>query len=352
MATATAAPKPKDNKPRVADQQMLIGGKWVNSASGKTFDTLNPATGEVICQVAEGDKADIDLAVKAARKAFESGPWSRMNPSERGGLLLKLADAVEKHKDELAALESLDNGKPINDSLAADLPLTIACYRYYAGWADKIYGQTIPINGPFFTYTRHEPVGVVGQIIPWNFPLLMQAWKWGTGAGVRQHGRAQAGRADAAHRAARRATRAGSRLPRRRDQRRAGLRPDRGRGAQRAHGRGQDRVHRRDIDRQDRDDRRGAVEPQAREPRTRRQVAEHRLRRRRPRRGDRGGVLRPVLQPGAVLLRGQPPVRAGEGLRRVRRADRGQGEGAEGRRPVRRRRRSRARRCRRSSSIA
>jgi aldehyde dehydrogenase (NAD+) len=179
MATATATPKPKHTKPRVADQQMLIGGKWVNSASGKTFDTLNPATGEVICRVAEGDKADVDQAVKAARKAFESGPWARMNPSERGGLLLKLADAVEKHKDELAALESLDNGKPINDSLAADLPLTIACYRYYAGWADKLYGQTIPINGPFFTYTRHEPVGVVGQIIPWNFPLLMQAWKWG-----------------------------------------------------------------------------------------------------------------------------------------------------------------------------
>jgi aldehyde dehydrogenase (NAD+) len=178
MTTATAAPKQKVNKPRVADQQMLIGGRWVNSASGKTFDTLNPATGEVICKVAEGDKADIDLAVKAARKAFESGPWARMNPSERGGMLLKLADAVEKHRDELAAIESLDNGKPINDSLAADLPLTIACYRYYAGWADKLYGQTIPINGPYFTYTRHEPVGVVGQIIPWNFPLLMQAWKW------------------------------------------------------------------------------------------------------------------------------------------------------------------------------
>jgi aldehyde dehydrogenase (NAD+) len=178
MATAIATPKPKVNTPRVADQQMLIDGKWMNSTSGKTFDTLNPATGEVICRVAEGDKADVDLAVKAARKAFESGPWARMNPSERGGLLLKLADAVEKHKDELAALESLDNGKPINDSLAADLPLTIACYRYYAGWADKLYGQTIPINGPFFTYTRHEPVGVVGQIIPWNFPLLMQAWKW------------------------------------------------------------------------------------------------------------------------------------------------------------------------------
>jgi aldehyde dehydrogenase (NAD+) len=181
MATATApAPaKPKHTKPKVADQKMLIGGKWVNSVSGKTFPTTDPTNGETICNVAEGDKADIDLAVKAAREAFEKGIWSRTNASERGRLLHKLADAIERHKDELAALESLDNGKPIADSLTADLPLTIQCYRYYGGWADKLYGQTIPIDGPYFTYTRHEPVGVVGQIIPWNFPLLMQAWKWG-----------------------------------------------------------------------------------------------------------------------------------------------------------------------------
>jgi aldehyde dehydrogenase (NAD+) len=179
MATATAAPKPKSAPPKVPDQKMFIGGKWVDSASGKTFPTLNPATGEPICQVAEGDKADVDLAVKAARKAFESGPWSKMNPGDRGRLLHKLADAIEEHLDELAALESLDNGKPISDARAADLPLTLQCYRYYAGWADKITGQTIPINGNYFCYTRHEPVGVVGQIIPWNFPLLMQAWKWG-----------------------------------------------------------------------------------------------------------------------------------------------------------------------------
>jgi aldehyde dehydrogenase (NAD+) len=158
---------------------MLIGGKWVDSVSGKMFPTLNPTNGEVICHVAEGDKADIDLAVKAARKAFESGPWPRMSAAERGRLLHKLADLIEQNKDELAALETLDNGKPLRDALAADLPLTIKCYRYYAGWADKIHGKTIPIEGPFFCYTRHEPVGVVGQIIPWNFPLLMQAWKWG-----------------------------------------------------------------------------------------------------------------------------------------------------------------------------
>jgi aldehyde dehydrogenase (NAD+) len=179
MTTATMPAARKVQPPKVKDQQLLIGGRWVNAASGKTFPTINPATGETICQVAEGDKADIDLAVRAARQAFESGPWAKMSAAERGRLLYKLADAIEAHKDELAALETLDNGKPLRDSLAADLPLTIKCYRYYAGWADKIHGKTIPIEGPYACYTRHEPVGVVGQIIPWNFPLLMQAWKWG-----------------------------------------------------------------------------------------------------------------------------------------------------------------------------
>jgi aldehyde dehydrogenase (NAD+) len=158
---------------------MLIGGKWRPSVSGKSFDTLDPATGEVICRVAEGDRADIDLAVAAARKAFEDGPWPKMAASQRGRLLNKLADLIERDQERLAALETLDNGKPLRDSLAADLPLTIKAYRYYAGWADKIEGKTIPVEGDFFCYTRHEPVGVVGQIIPWNFPLLMQAWKWG-----------------------------------------------------------------------------------------------------------------------------------------------------------------------------
>jgi aldehyde dehydrogenase (NAD+) len=165
--------------PKVANQKMFIGGKWVDAVSGKTFPTLNPATGQVICHVAEGDTADVDLAVKAARTALEDGPWGRMNASDRGRLMNKLADAIEDKMEELAALETLDNGKPIADSLAADLPLTIKCYRYYAGWADKIHGKTIPIDGNYFCYTRHEPIGVVGQIIPWNFPLLMQAWKWG-----------------------------------------------------------------------------------------------------------------------------------------------------------------------------
>jgi aldehyde dehydrogenase (NAD+) len=180
MTTATASAPARVKPPKVKTQQpMFIGGKWVDSVSGKCFPTLNPATGERICDVAEGDKADIDLAVKAARKAFESGPWSKMSAAERGKLLYKLAAAIDSRKEELAALETLDNGKPYRDSIAADLPLTVKCYEYYAGWADKYHGKTIPIEGNFFCYTRHEPVGVVGQIIPWNFPLLMQAWKWG-----------------------------------------------------------------------------------------------------------------------------------------------------------------------------
>ncbi|MBX9787449.1 MAG: aldehyde dehydrogenase family protein [Pirellulales bacterium] len=165
--------------PRIHQTECLIGGRWTPAVSGKTFETINPATEEVIAQVAEGDAADIDLAVKAARHALEQGPWGRMDARERGRLLYKLADLIEEELNELAALETLDNGKPIRDSRAADLPLVIDCLRYYAGFADKIHGQTIPVRGEYFTYTRREPVGVAGQIIPWNFPMLMVAWKWG-----------------------------------------------------------------------------------------------------------------------------------------------------------------------------
>jgi len=175
MATATMQPNVK-----IGPTKLLINGKWVDSASGKTFPTVNPSTGEVITQVAESDAADVDKAVGAARAAFEKGPWRRkITASGRGVLMNKLADLIEKHADELAQLEALDNGKPAHIARVADLTLTIACYRYYAGWADKIEGKTIPVNGPYFSYTKHEPVGVVGQIIPWNFPLLMQAWKLG-----------------------------------------------------------------------------------------------------------------------------------------------------------------------------
>lgn len=178
MATATLL-ETRRSPVSVRQTRILIDGRWRESVTGKTFPTINPATEEEIADVAEGDKADIDLAVQAARKAFEHGPWPKMSAAERGWLLYKLADLIEEHQEELAALESLDNGKPYRDALTIDLPLTIKCYRYYAGWADKIHGRTIPVEGNYFCYTRHEPVGVVGQIIPWNFPLLLQAWKWG-----------------------------------------------------------------------------------------------------------------------------------------------------------------------------
>ncbi len=176
MATAT---EPRRKTGRKLQTQMLIDGKWRDSQSGKTFGTYNPATEELIAEVAEGDKADIDLAVKAARKAFDSGPWRTMDARDRGRIIYKLADLIEKNIEELSELETLDNGKPISESRHADLPLVIDCLRYYAGWADKIHGQTIPVRGNFFCYTRKEPVGVAGQIIPWNFPMLMVAWKWG-----------------------------------------------------------------------------------------------------------------------------------------------------------------------------
>ncbi|KAK3583542.1 hypothetical protein CHS0354_026126 [Potamilus streckersoni] len=174
MSLATAP----DRKPKVKFAKIFINNEFVNSVSGKTFPTINPSTGEVICEVAEGDKADVNRAVAAARQAFRLGsPWRRMDASTRGVLLNRLADLIERDRAYLASLETLDNGKPYSASLNVDLELTIRCYRYYAGWADKNQGKTIPIHGDFFCYTRHEPVGVCGQIIPWNFPLLMQAWK-------------------------------------------------------------------------------------------------------------------------------------------------------------------------------
>src|SRR5580658_3894670 len=179
---AVASPvqsKPRTIKaPQVKDQPLFIGGKWLDSVSGKTFPAINPATGETICQVAEGDKADIDLAVKAARKTLESSAWSRMDAADRGRLLYKLADMVEKNAADLAALESLNCGKTITDS-QGDIQGVVNWFRYYAGWADKVEGRTVPVRGNFLTYTLRQPVGVVGQIIPWNFPLLMLAWKWG-----------------------------------------------------------------------------------------------------------------------------------------------------------------------------
>ncbi len=174
MATATE----KVTSPQVRQTECFIGGKWLSSASGKTFETLHPATEEVIAEVAEGDRADVDLAVDAAREQFDGGEWSRMDARDRGLLMYRFADLLEEEVEELAALETLDNGKPIADARAADIPLVIDCIRYYAGWADKIQGSTVPVRGDYFCYTQREPVGVIGQIIPWNFPALMAAWKW------------------------------------------------------------------------------------------------------------------------------------------------------------------------------
>ena len=166
-------------------RQLFIDGRWVDAASGRTFETPNPATGETLARIAEGGAEDINRAVKAARRAFEEGPWSRMTPSERGRIIWRIGDLILAHLDELAQLESLDNGKPFAVAQAADVPLAADLFHYMAGWATKIEGNTINISVPympganFHSYTLREPLGVVGQIIPWNFPLLMAAWKLG-----------------------------------------------------------------------------------------------------------------------------------------------------------------------------
>jgi phenylacetaldehyde dehydrogenase len=165
-------------------RQLFINGQWRDAASGKTFETPNPATGETLARVAEGDVEDINRAVRAARKAFE-GPWGAMTPSERGRLIWRIGDLILEHADELAQLESLDNGKPFAVARAADVPLAADLFHYMAGWATKIEGNSINTSVPympganFHSYTLREPLGVVGQIIPWNFPLLMAAWKLG-----------------------------------------------------------------------------------------------------------------------------------------------------------------------------
>lgn len=177
--STAAIPAPEKN-PSVLYTGIFIDNEWHRSKSGKTFKTANPTTGETIAEVQEGDAADVDVAVEAANKAFQLGsPWRTMNASQRGSLLHKLADLMERDRTYLASLETLDNGKPYSVAYGADVPASIATLRYYAGWADKNHGQVIPMDGQYFGYTRHEPVGVCGQIIPWNFPLLMMAWKLG-----------------------------------------------------------------------------------------------------------------------------------------------------------------------------
>uniref|UniRef100_A0A9L0TN18 aldehyde dehydrogenase (NAD(+)) n=1 Tax=Equus caballus TaxID=9796 RepID=A0A9L0TN18_HORSE len=158
--------------------KIFINNEWHDSVSGKKFPVFNPATEEKLCEVEEGDKEDVNKAVAAARQAFQLGsPWRTMDASERGRLLYKLADLVERDRLILATMESMNGGKLFSNAYLMDLGGCLKTLRYCAGWADKIQGRTIPSDGNFFTYTRHEPVGVCGQILPWNFPLLMFLWK-------------------------------------------------------------------------------------------------------------------------------------------------------------------------------
>ncbi len=157
--------------------QLFIDGKWVDSSDGRKFATVNPATGEVLTQLADAGDADVDAAVGAARRSFESGPWAEMSASDRGRILWKLGDLVDKYNEDLGTLETLDNGKPLFESRYVDMPMIAEVLRYFAGWATKIHGETVPVKGPFLHYTLREPLGVVAAIVPWNFPLLLASWK-------------------------------------------------------------------------------------------------------------------------------------------------------------------------------
>lgn len=179
FGTAAAAEEPIKPPVEAENTQLLINGQFVDSASGKTFPTLDPRTGEVIADVAEGDAEDVNRAVSAARRAFDGGPWPKKTAYERSRILYRFADLIEKHNDDIAALETWDNGKPYEQAAAIEVPMLARLIRYYAGWADKIHGLTVPADGPYHVQTLHEPIGVAGQIIPWNFPLLMYAWKVG-----------------------------------------------------------------------------------------------------------------------------------------------------------------------------
>jgi len=159
------------------EKKLFIGGEFVSSSTNNTFQTLNPANNEVLAEVHEASEEDVDSAVQAAKDAFENGEWSTMTPLERGDLIYKLAILIDEHKQYIAEIDSLDNGKPLAELLENDLPNAIGQFKYFSGWASKLTGQHIPVNGNFLNYTRHEPIGVVGQIIPWNFPFMMAAWK-------------------------------------------------------------------------------------------------------------------------------------------------------------------------------
>jgi aldehyde dehydrogenase (NAD+) len=159
------------------EKRLLIHGRWTDAASGASFNTIDPATGDVITQIAEAGATDVDAAVASARRALEDGPWGRMTGAQRGRILRRLADLIEQHREELVALEAFDAGKPLAATKRQDLPAVIDCLEYYAGWADKIAGEVIPARADALTYVTRQPVGVVAAIVPWNFPLMNAVWK-------------------------------------------------------------------------------------------------------------------------------------------------------------------------------
>src|SRR3989449_10123783 len=160
----------------VMRKQLFINGEWRDAASGRTLDVVNPATEETSGTVASAERSDVDAAVAAARGALD-GPWGKLSARDRGRLLWKLGDALLQRADEIARLETLHNGKPIFESRQIEIPASAECFQYYAGWADKIHGETVPVKGNYLTYTVREPAGVVAPIVPWNFPLLRTSWK-------------------------------------------------------------------------------------------------------------------------------------------------------------------------------
>ncbi|KAF0247664.1 MAG: aldehyde dehydrogenase (NAD+) [bacterium] len=165
------------SKTTIKPGKLFIGGEWCEAKSGKTFSTINPATAEPIIDIADADIADVDLAVSAARSSLNTGAWAKMSGSERGEILWRVGDLIMKYADELAELETIDVGKPIIESRRIDVPFSADCFRYFAGAASKLQGETIPVRSNCFTYTLREPLGVVALIVPWNFPLLLATRK-------------------------------------------------------------------------------------------------------------------------------------------------------------------------------
>ena len=213
--------------------KLLINNEWRAAVSGHTTEVVNPATEEVIAQVASAGREDLDAAVNAARAALD-GPWGTMSARERGRLVRKLGDRLLERADEVARLETLHNGKPISESRNIEIPAAAECFEYYGGWSDKVMGETIPVKGNYLTYTLREPVGVVAAIVPWNFPLLLASWKVAPGAGLRQHRDPETGQPDAADRARAGRDRDRGRPAARRAERADGTRLDAGAGDRRA----------------------------------------------------------------------------------------------------------------------